>query len=123
MPDQSNGKPTLEEILRAKREDRPDADFWRKFDRELNLKRRQLAQKQLAEESLFTSFMNARLTRFAAATGALSCGAFALYIGMQPEAATEAPGSSRSRAAKARACSISVEDAGKRSGTLTTIAQ
>lgn len=85
MPEHRNGKPTLEDILKARREQQPSPEFWRKFDRELDLKRRQLAQKRLAADSLLANFLSARLTRFAATAAAVSCGTIALYMGLQPE--------------------------------------
>lgn len=46
----SRGKYTLEELLNAKRAERPSPEFWSKFENDLRIKQRRLLQKQPVED-------------------------------------------------------------------------
>lgn len=83
MPD-SRGKYTLDELLRAKRNERPNPEFWVAFDRELKSKQRLLIQSQLAKETRVKSPFAARIYKFSAVTASFGVAAFAVYLGFQP---------------------------------------
>ncbi len=79
MPD-NRGKYTLDELLRAKREEKPDDAFWSAFDRNLKAKQRKLVQRRIVADDGSKSMFGARLYRFAAFGSAASFAAIALYV-------------------------------------------
>ncbi len=81
MPD-NRGKPTLEDLLKAKRLERPDSQFWADFDRELKLKQRQLIQEQLASETRSGAFFAGRWLKFGAIATTCGVAAFSVYLGV-----------------------------------------
>lgn len=92
MPD-SRGKFTLDELLRAKRNEKPSPEFWAAFDRELKSKQRLLIQSQLAKETRVKSPFAARIYKFSAVTASFGVAAFAVYLGFQPSAQDTSPAS------------------------------
>lgn len=102
MPE--NGpKLTLEELLAAKRAERPSEAFWIRFDRELDYKRRRLLQKQIVDESAFKTLVGRRVSRYAAVACTVGCSAFAVVVALNfsafdPAAQPAAPMASESSA-------------------------
>lgn len=88
MPD-NGGKYSLEELLRAKRHERPTPEFWASFDRELKSKQRLLIQKQLVHETRRKS-PALPIFRFGAIAATLGAAAFAVYIGFNTDSAPTA---------------------------------
>lgn len=82
MPE-SRGKYTLDELLRAKRKERPEPEFWTSFERELKSKQRLLIQKQLVSESRLKSPSAARFYKFGAFTATCGLAAFAVVVGLR----------------------------------------
>ncbi|EDY84510.1 hypothetical protein VDG1235_4141 [Verrucomicrobiia bacterium DG1235] len=82
MPD-SRGKFTLEELLRAKRHEQPEPEFWARFDREFKGKQKLLIQRQLVSETRLKSPFATRFYKFGAATATFGIAAFAVYLGFQ----------------------------------------
>lgn len=76
----NRGEFTLEELLRAKRRERPSPEFWTRFERELKSKQRLLIQKELARETRLKS-PGARLFKVGAYSAAWGAAAVALYLG------------------------------------------
>lgn len=90
MPD-SRGKYTLDELLKAKRNERPEPEFWLQFNRELKIKQRQLIQSQLAKETRVKSPLASRVYKFGAFTATFGVAAFAVYLGFQPSTQDSSP--------------------------------
>lgn len=82
MPDQK-GKYSLDELLRAKRDEKPDSAFWVEFDRELKAKQRKLVQRQIVADDSHKSPFAIRFYRIAAFGSAAGFAAFAVYFGLQ----------------------------------------
>ncbi|MDQ8205109.1 hypothetical protein [Pelagicoccus sp. SDUM812003] len=81
MPD-NQGKYSLDELLRAKRQERPSPEFWASFDRELKSKQRLLIQKQLVHETRRKGPSAAYLFRFGAFAATCGAAAFAVYLNL-----------------------------------------
>lgn len=82
MPD-SRGKYTLEELMRAKRNEQPEPEFWVRFDRELKQKRKLLIQRQLVNETGLKSLFATRFYKVGAFTATCGIAAVAVYLGFQ----------------------------------------
>ncbi len=72
-------KPTLEELLRLKRAERPAEDYWARFD--AGLRAKQLTA--LVEKPSWTTRLRARLAWFAAPLGAAAVAALAMVAWLQ----------------------------------------
>jgi hypothetical protein len=72
-------KPTLEELLRLKRAERPADEFWARFD--AGLRAKQLSA--LVEKPSWTAALRARLAWFAAPLGATAAAALAVTVWLQ----------------------------------------
>lgn len=91
MPD-NRGKYTLDELLKAKRQERPKAEFWVGFDRELKAKQRRLIQKQIVGDEHLRSPFARRFYQFSALTCTVACAAVAVYFGVRtPDSASTSP--------------------------------
>lgn len=82
MPD-TRGKVTLEELMRAKRNERPEPEFWARFDREFRAKQKLLIQSQLVNESRLKSPLFTRFYKVGALTATCGIAAVAVYVGFQ----------------------------------------
>ncbi len=82
MPD-SRGKYTLEELMRAKRNEQPEQEFWIRFDRELKQKQKLLIQRQLVSETGLKSLFATRFYKVGAFTATCGIAAVAVYLGFQ----------------------------------------
>ncbi|WP_309024498.1 hypothetical protein [Pelagicoccus sp. SDUM812002] len=82
MPD-SRGKYTLEELMRAKRNEQPEPEFWVRFDRELKQKQKLLIQRQLVSETGLKSLFATRFYKVGAFTATCGIAAVAVYLGFQ----------------------------------------
>lgn len=82
MPD-SRGKITLEELLRAKRNEQPEPEFWKRFEREFKGKQKLLIQSQLVSESGLKSLFATRLYKVGTFTATCGIAAIAVYLGFQ----------------------------------------
>ena len=80
MP-KSGGKISLEDLLKAKRMEKPSDTFWAQFERELQRKERRLLQKQPVEDCEMEVDSWSRLKRISAVVCAtVSSGAFGLIL-------------------------------------------
>lgn len=82
MPE-NRSKFTLDELLRAKRSEQPEPEFWVRFDRELKAKQKMLIQQQLASETHLKSPLTARLFKVGAFTATCGIAVMAVYLGFQ----------------------------------------
>lgn len=82
MPD-NRGKYTLEELMRAKRNEQPEPEFWVRFDRELKQKQKLLIQQQLVSETGLKSLFATRFYKVGAFTATCGIAAVAVYLGFQ----------------------------------------
>lgn len=82
MPE-NRSKYTLDELLRAKRSERPEPEFWVRFERELKTKQKLLIQRQLVSESRLKSPLSARLFKVGTFTATCGIAAVAVYLGFQ----------------------------------------
>ncbi len=82
MPD-SRGKYTLEELIRAKRNEQPEPEFWVRFDRELKQKQKLLIQRQLVSETGLKSLFATRIYKVGAFSATCGITAVAVYLGFQ----------------------------------------
>lgn len=73
---------TLDQLLKAKRQEKPDSTFWNGFDRELKSKQRLLIQSQLVKETRRSSASPRRIYLFGSLT-TVSFAAFAVFIGLR----------------------------------------
>jgi len=80
MPD-NQGKFTLDELLRAKRKERPEPEFWARFEREFKTKQKMLIQRQLVSETRLKSPLSARLFKVGSFTATCGIAAIAVYLG------------------------------------------
>ncbi|WP_378923973.1 hypothetical protein [Pelagicoccus mobilis] len=69
--------------MRAKRNERPEPEFWVRFERELKTKQKLLIQKQLVSESRLKSPLSARLFKVGTFTATCGIAAVAVYLGIQ----------------------------------------
>jgi len=81
MPN-NNGKFTLEQLLAAKRQEKPSPQFWEDFQRDLRLKERKLLQSQqtIDDCELESAFWPRFRKYIAVACTAASCGTFGFLI-------------------------------------------
>ena len=79
----SRGKYTLEELMRAKRQEQPEPEFWAGFDREFKQKQKLLIQRQLVSETGLKSLFATRLYKVGAFTATCGIAAVAVYLGFQ----------------------------------------
>lgn len=82
MPD-NRGKYSIEELIRAKRDEKPDEAFWSRFDRELKDKQRRLLQRQIGERVDLRSPFAKRIYKFTAVGSSLGFAAIAVTIGFR----------------------------------------
>ena len=90
MPE-NRGKYSIEELLRAKRDERPDEAFWSRFDRELKDKQRRLLQRQIGERVDLRSPFAKRIYKFTAVGSSLGFAAIAVTIGFRTLSNEHAP--------------------------------
>ncbi len=88
MPDQ-RANVSLDELLRAKREEKPNEAFWVDFDRDLKSKQRRLVQKQIVSDDGLRSPFAARIYRFSAYGSLAGFAAIALYFAFGPHASSD----------------------------------
>lgn len=81
---------TLDELLKAKRLEKPDSAFWNGFDRELKSKQRLLIQSQLVKETRHSSASPRRIYLFGSLT-TVSFAAFAVFIGLRTSTTENGP--------------------------------
>lgn len=120
MPE-NGSKLTLEELLAAKRAERPSEAFWIRFDKELDYKRRRLLQSQIVDESAFKTLVGRRVSRYAAVSCTLGCSAFAVVVALnlsifEPSAKPAAPIAEKQSSPVAVAAmeDVSIRDVGLR---------
>lgn len=82
MPE-NRGKYTLEELMRAKRKEQPEPEFWVRFDREFKQKQKLLIQRQLVNETGLKSLFATRFYKVGAFTATCGIAAVAVYLGFQ----------------------------------------
>lgn len=79
----NRGKYTLDELLRAKRSEKPDPAFWAQFDRELKTKQKLLIQRKLASETRRHAPIATRFLKVGSVSVAFGAAALAVYLGFQ----------------------------------------
>ena len=82
MPE-NRGKISLEELLRSKRDERPNDAFWTRFDRELKAKQRRLLQRQIVDHEHLRSPFAKRFNKFVVASGSLGFAACAIVLSLR----------------------------------------
>ena len=83
------GKFSLEEILKAQRQNKPGPEFWTSFEREFKSRQKRLIQKQIVEESRLKSPFALRLYRVGSGVAAVGFAAFAVVIALRSPETTD----------------------------------
>lgn len=106
----NRGEFTLEDLLRAKRRERPNPEFWSRFEREFRSKQRLLIQKELARETRLKS-PGARLFKVGAYSAAWGAAALAIYLGFNTPVGEDSVAQSQPQPAAAARPSFEVANA------------